>query len=383
MSDEASAILAAVGELYESVLDEQKWLPAMQAIHRFVGGHAAFHIIANPSTGAVACSEQVGVDPNVNELYLQYYAAKEVRIPPALAHGVGEVVTEGTLLDRRAYERSEIYGDLLLPYDIPHIAAAWLQRTPRACQAFIVEAGRGRGPFEREALDRFSAVVPHLIRAARIREALVSARRERDVRMEVFDRLPLGIVLLDETGGVITASAYAEALLREGDGIRSRRSRLHAEFPEEDRCLQLGIHRTTRRGGNGSLPGATLTVRRRPPKTPLTVMIIPIAPSGILTIAPQPAVMLVVTDPDRTPRARHEVIREAFRLTEAESRLAATLLTGVSLREAAETLGKSYHTCKTQLKSIYAKIGCRNHLELTKALLVVAMADTLRTPSHR
>jgi hypothetical protein len=37
MSHKKSAILAAVGDLYESVLDEQKCLPAMQAIHRLVG----------------------------------------------------------------------------------------------------------------------------------------------------------------------------------------------------------------------------------------------------------------------------------------------------------------------------------------------------------
>jgi DNA-binding CsgD family transcriptional regulator len=348
----------------------------MQSIHRLLGGHAAFHIIAAPSTGVVALSEQVGADPVANELYLEYYSQKEVRIPPALAHGVGDVVTEEMLLDRKAYEGSEIYGDLLLPYDIPHIMAVWLQRTSCACQALVVEAGIRHGPFQQQALEKFSALVPHLIRAARMREALVTARRDRDIRIDILDRLPLGVVFLDDKGVLIAASAYAEQILREGHGLRIRQSRLQAEFPEDARRLEDGLLRSGRRGGI-ALPGTTLALRRRPPKSPLNVVIVPVVSSPVLTISPQPAAMLVVTDPDRTPKARAEIIREALHLTEAESRLAAVLFTGATLREAAELLGKSFHTCKTQLKSIYAKTGCSSHIELTKKLLFAAVADRI------
>jgi DNA-binding CsgD family transcriptional regulator len=375
MNDEVGKLLKVVGELYESVLDETRWLPAMQSIHGLLGGHAAFHIIADPQTGAVALSEQVGVDPVANELYLEYYAQKEVRIPPALVYGVGEVVTERRLLDRKAYEGSEIYRDLLLPYDIPHIMAVWLQRTSHACQALVVEAGHRHGPFEHQALETFSALVPHLIRAARMREAFVAARRERDIRMDVLDRLPFGIIFLDGTGSAVGVTAEAERLLQKGDGLRVHRSRVSAQFPDDDRRLQEATFHSTRGRGNGSPAGATLAIRRRPPKPALHVVVIPIAPSPVLTVTPLPAAMLVVTDPGRAPQAHPDAIREALRLTQAESLLAAILFTGASLREAAESLGKSFHTCKTQLKSIYAKTGCRNHVELTKALALTAIAQ--------
>ncbi len=320
----------------------------------------------------------MGVDGAANELYLEYYAAKEVRIPPALAHGVGEVVTEGTLLDRKAYERSEIYQDLLLPHDIPHIMAIWLQRTSRACQALVVEAGRRHGPFQQDAREKFSALVPHLIRVARIREVLASARRERDIRMDILDRLPFGVIFLDTTGAIVAASAFGERMLQEGNGIRVRQSRLNAEFPDDDRLLQDAIFRSARPRGARSTPGATLAVRRRPPTPPLSVAVVPITPSPVLTITPQPAALIIMTDPARAPAARAKVIQTALRLTDAESRLAAALAAGVSLREAADSLGKSFHTCKTQLKSIYAKTGCRNHVELSKWLLLLAVADEVR-----
>jgi DNA-binding CsgD family transcriptional regulator len=353
----------------------------LESFANFVGGHGAFHIIANPSTGAINCSEQVGVDPTVNELYQRYYATKEVRIPPALAHGVGKVVTEGRLLDRKIYESSEIYGELLRPYDIPHIMAMWLQRTPQACQAVVVEAGYRHGPFDQDALSKYAAIAPHLIRAARIRELLASARQAHLLNHEIVSRLPIGVMLLDRTASVIAASARAEEILRQDNGLRVRQARLHADFPDDDRQLQEEINRATRRGCVGALPGATLSLRRRG-MSALGVSIIPMSPSNILTMTPEPVALLVVSDPAVRFAAPAELIKRALRLTEAESVLAATLFTGITLREAAERLGKSFHTCKVQLRSIYAKTGSRNHVDLTKALFITTLADP-KSGGHR
>lgn len=115
----------------------------------------------------------------------------------------------------------------------------------------------------------------------------------------------------------------------------------------------------------------------------LSVVIVPITRAPVLTITPQPAAMLVVTDPARTPQACAEVIREAFRLTEAESRLAAALSAGASLREAADSFGKSIHTCRAQLKSIYAKTACRSQAELTRKLLLAAIAADIAPHQSR
>jgi DNA-binding CsgD family transcriptional regulator len=47
----------------------------------------------------------------------------------------------------------------------------------------------------------------------------------------------------------------------------------------------------------------------------------------------------------------------------------------MSLREAATGLGRSINTCKAQLKSIYAKTGCRSHVDLAKTLIMTALGE--------
>jgi DNA-binding CsgD family transcriptional regulator len=65
-------------------------------------------------------------------------------------------------------------------------------------------------------------------------------------------------------------------------------------------------------------------------------------------------------------------IRNAFRLTAAESRLALRLLTGESVRSAAAALGITYESARSHLKSIFHKTGTHRQGEL-----IVLLARTI------
>lgn len=83
------------------------------------------------------------------------------------------------------------------------------------------------------------------------------------------------------------------------------------------------------------------------------------------------ACILIIFDPERSPRSSLATVKGALALTDAEASLAFVLFTGVTLQEAATRLELSVNTCKTQLKSIYAKTGCRSHVDLAKVLMMV------------
>lgn len=58
-----------------------------------------------------------------------------------------------------------------------------------------------------------------------------------------------------------------------------------------------------------------------------------------------------------------------FGLTQAEAKLVLTLFKVNSLQEAANSLHRSYHTARTQLKSIFKKTEANNQIELLKRLI--------------
>lgn len=67
-----------------------------------------------------------------------------------------------------------------------------------------------------------------------------------------------------------------------------------------------------------------------------------------------------------------------YKLTPAEAKLAVRLARGESLEEIAVRLGITLHTARTQLKSIFAKTGCRRQPELVVMLLqgVLGICDS-------
>ena len=61
-------------------------------------------------------------------------------------------------------------------------------------------------------------------------------------------------------------------------------------------------------------------------------------------------------------------LRTAFRLTDAEARLATQLARGASLEQVADQFGIGKETARSQLKSIFTKLGVHRQGELVAVL---------------
>jgi DNA-binding CsgD family transcriptional regulator len=373
LMDESPELLRIVGLLYDSVIEEAMWPVALQALTDFTGGTGAGEVVANPTTGLITHTQAISVDPSFRDLYLEYYASKEVRLPPAIRFPVGAVIVEDMLIERKELERSELYGDLLIPCDVPHFMFAWLQKEPRAFHTVAIEGSKRHGAFEGDAIRRFAQVMPHLIRAVRMRDLLVSARQSNHAYEVLLDSLPFGVVYFDDKGKLTKVSAAAEKLFQRGDALSCVKGQIHAKSPDDNCQLQRAILAICDRRKSRALPGNTVVVRRANALCPLIVTVIPSSTSQLLISLPTIAGMMLIVDPEQTPRPRADLIQRAFGLTKSEAKLANFLFEGNSLRDTAEHLGRSINTCKSQLKAIYAKTGCRSHVDLANKLMMVAI----------
>ena len=64
-----------------------------------------------------------------------------------------------------------------------------------------------------------------------------------------------------------------------------------------------------------------------------------------------------------------------YGLSYAEAKLATQLANGGSMEDAAERMGISIHTARTQLKSVFAKTGAKRQSELVAMLLQGVLAQ--------
>lgn len=372
--DDRLELMKVLDLLYGSILDEGDLEPALAAVSAFCGARGSYVLTFDRLTHTADSSTSVGVDPAAQSEYLDQYSAEDVRVPGALAKPIGALVTEHELVHPDTFKSCDIYRDFLTRHDIPHFLALWTRKSATRLSALALQRSAAQGPFLNSDKERLAPLVPHLVRALEIRETLQAARAAKSVYAEVLDRLPFGVVMLDWARVPMEISRTAEYLFRSSGVIQIRNGRVSAACTDDDDRLQQAIFLTINNERNAETYGRTFALRHKRNLRTLRVTVLPVPKSPPYMQRP-PACMLLIFDPVNLPTSSVEMVKRSLQLTTAEARLACELCRGVSLREAASVLRLSINTCKTQLKSIYARTGCRNHAELAKALLISGMAQ--------
>jgi DNA-binding CsgD family transcriptional regulator len=113
-----------------------------------------------------------------------------------------------------------------------------------------------------------------------------------------------------------------------------------------------------------------MTVPRPSQRPSFHVLVTPLHLSPILPSAQQPAAVTFISDPECQFDTPGQALGHLFALSHAEARLAAVLVKGCSLREAAEELGVSLSTVRTQLKKLFEKTGTKRQSALIRAFLM-------------
>jgi DNA-binding CsgD family transcriptional regulator len=119
-------------------------------------------------------------------------------------------------------------------------------------------------------------------------------------------------------------------------------------------------------GDTDPLPARPIVVRRQL-KPPVLIRILPIEASASSPFLGARALLTLFDLGER--KARHpELLADAFGLTAAEAKLASLLGTGESIERAAERLGISPLTARTQLKAVFGKTDTHRQAELAALL---------------
>jgi DNA-binding CsgD family transcriptional regulator len=359
--------------LYSSVCEEHHWEPALQALSTFVGGTAVVHMASNPARRIVTAAESIGAPEGQAAQFQAHYADKEIRLAPAMRYGVGIPLIDWQLLPMERIRSSVIYHEFLLPNDIPYLLAVWVRKGATESASLSFHGTKKRGPFTQLDADRLRSVIPHLLRVYEARQLLAKARATRFAYRHILDGLPFGVILLDALTRVIDATSPAERVLRENQTLGVFEGRIRARDPADQKILAGAIEAVCKT--EETRAGATIRLRHNT-RERLTLMVIPVPTDRLALMASSARCMVLVVDPRTKLQAHAAVLQKAFELTPAEAVLAAVLFRSPTLREASLTLGRTYNTCKTQLKSIYAKVQVSSQLELAQKIMLVTLASS-------
>lgn len=152
------------------------------------------------------------------------------------------------VIDARSFERAPIYAEFLRHLDIRYTLFFASPVQPGLVLAQALMRPKKLGHFEEEEMRRLERLLPHLLRALRLRWNLERLRQPPSDLQQAIDRLPSPTLILDASGRPLCMNERVRRLLDAKDGLVLRRGRLDATSATASRDLAAALAETLRLG---------------------------------------------------------------------------------------------------------------------------------------
>ncbi|OCC23929.1 hypothetical protein MB02_08915 [Croceicoccus estronivorus] len=213
-----------------------------------------------------------------------------------------------------------------------------------------------------------SRLARHFRNCLRSHIALEREKSRASIADEVMQRLSFGWISLDSNGCVVETTPQAKRMLQYGQGLRiARNGRLVATDPQTERKLSAAIKAIA------SSPGERPRAFRVSTDPWVEMLIAPMTQRNDGT-GRTPIMIAYLQGDTQSESDRYEQIAELFGLLPSEARLALALSRGMSIAEAADSLGITVETARNYSKKIYAKMGARGQNDLIRYILTSVLA---------
>jgi DNA-binding CsgD family transcriptional regulator len=222
------------------------------------------------------------------------------------------------------------------------------------------------------AMPRLSPEIePHIETARRAHEESRRLTDDIETFANVHDNLALGALVVDRLGLLQHANTTAARLLSNGNGLMLDRNRLRASNPRDDVSLQGALERAATSAGREDDSGVVFARIARQDQEPLLIVALPPLAPTLRFFEDRLPVTLLVIDPDLTVMPAIDTLRALYGFTVREAEIALLLIQGLSVSDAAVTMGVSVTTARTFLAQITAKTDSHSQAELMMRLLAI------------
>jgi DNA-binding CsgD family transcriptional regulator/PAS domain-containing protein len=361
------SLIDIIGRIYEAAENPLIWSEVLRLLGNAFGSTVNVFVLSDKKSPLSEVVVSDGADPKWEREYDNYYHSTNIilqRLGPLLAPGL--LLSSADHFADEEILNSEYYQDFLRRRDVFYLIGGVITSTPTSNALLTMVRSRGR-PWTSGEKAVLTTLMPHLQRATRFSSHFATIRQEHD---EILNRLPMGVIVLNESGKVEFLNRAAEVVVRKKDGLFCDANGVYAGNPTESAHLRALISSAkSTASGKGGVGGGSMSVTQPSIGRPLSVLIAPMMPSAAFPLSQSPRVAIFISDPEAPQPTNAERLMAMFDLTPAESRMAGQLLQGKSVVEAADALGITQQTARVHLKRIFGKTYTKRQSELMRLLL--------------
>ena len=237
---------------------------------------------------------------------------------------------------------------------------------------------RSAGHPTRDEIALYARIFHHIERALLLAWRLDGAPLGTADADLLLEQTSNGVVLLDRAGRVLFANRAVRTVAARDDAFALSGEAIAALRQDDDETLQRLIASPARAETAQPLQrGGAMRLPRRSGRRDYAILVTPL-PGRSGPFAPlAPAVTVTIADPAASPSSG-ALLRDVYRLTPAETRLAARLAQGETPREAADELGVGIKTVREHLSALLRKTETRRQAELVRLIQAVSSAGPAR-----
>ena len=370
--DQFDRIVAA---LHAAALDDTVWPRASGLIDEAVG-MPGNHLVVLSGHSRDDAEFVFGDRYNHGEFtelgreYAQKFFSHDERIPRVLRLPDSRIVHITALYTAQELKTSLTYNDLLCRDDAGDGLNVRMDGPDGLHIGWALPNSDDPLGWRSEQVEFITQLLPHIRQFVRVRQALAATEALRASLPQLLDNALIGVLFLERHGTIVETNARGLRILRHGDGVIDRDGTLHARFPSDNATLQRLIANALPHWGQ-PVSGGSMTVQQTPGTLPLTLHLNPVSHRADFG-AQRIAALVLLVDPAERPQIDSACLATTLGLTRAESRVAAALAAGHSVRDIAVATRRTQATVRSHVKQLHRKLGVHTQADLVRLVLTTA-----------
>ena len=290
------------------------------------------------------------------------------RIAFANRHFHVPVHYDSMILSKSEMDRDPTY-EWFGKHGLRYYVAGWIGDTESHRAYMSLQRSRRQGHVEPEDAAQFALVLKHMAQALSLASKLGTLEQRSCVNLAVMDSLPHALIALDAAGKVLLMNSKAQRLLATRDALVVFDGHLECRRASDQGSFARVVSAALQLGSTSSRGGWT-RIHRSSGRRDLFALVAPLEAREDLFASYQPKALVVISDPTEGISTDERGLQELFALTPAEARLALSLCNGHSIGSAAALLRIRPETARSELKSVFRKVGVNRQQDMVRILCV-------------
>ena len=353
--------------IYEGVLETPPWHSLLKLLEDYVSTKSASLVIRRPteegpgSTITLFDNQDALLDFQTNS----YKDSPFAELPESQVFCLSDRVTQRELEDLdhykyflKVYDVTDIMGFDICDKDNDNHSRLRLR---------VVRIG-DEPKFSDDEKRRFATIIPLMQKSLTIYSRMEIGGISQEIYQQLLSSMGIASFILGANYEVMAKNYLAEHVLKNKDGLSIIGKKLICVDKADQLTLTTMCDTIRQNIAQGNRPQLTdnFTINRPQAGSTWGVLIRPVDSGDFMGAENNPELLLLLRDSNRRQLPTPSLLIDIFGVTLAEARLTLKLLEGLSLTAAAEALGVSRNTARTQLSSVFSKTNLNSQTQLVK-----------------